>query len=131
MTTVKFLHEKDGLSIFAYFPELVHNGKYMTCYAHVGQHSACNPEYAAECKEASFNQYYELLRELIGQGYNDLHVINSQTFELHRKPTPGEIKFGEGATHYRSFTLAEIGLSKTGDLKQWFISKDDNLRYYY
>jgi len=47
----------------------------------------------------------------------------------HRKPTPWEIRFGEGAIHYRDFPRAEV--SKTnGAFKKWFIA-DDGLRYYY
>jgi hypothetical protein len=46
-----------------------------------------------------------------------------------RKPTPYEIKFGEGAIHYRDFTLFEIGYNKQGKLKQWIVA-DDGLRYY-
>lgn len=50
-------------------------------------------------------------------------------YECWRKPTAYEIKFGEGAIHYRTFTLFEIGYNKKGELKKWFISKDDGLRY--
>lgn len=100
-----------------------------TCYAHIGQHSAIHIDYAKECKEAQYNQYSDLLKELIGQGYNDLQVMNKQQFEYHREPTKAEIKFGEGATHYRSFTLSEIGINKKGGLKRWFIA-NDGLRYY-
>lgn len=45
-----------------------------------------------------------------------------------RKPTAYEIKFGEGAIHYRDFTMSEIGRNSKGELKQWFIA-DDKLRY--
>ena len=47
----------------------------------------------------------------------------------HRPPTPGEIKLGYGATHYRDFTISEIGINKNGQLKRWFIA-DDGIRYY-
>jgi len=135
MTKVLFLIEKDSENdVFAYFPELpysVDEGKdgLFTCYAPIGQHSDCHNDYAKECKEADFNQYSDLLRELIGQGYKDLHILNSQQFEYHRKPTESELKFGEGSTHYRSFTLAQIGITKSGNLKKWVLA-DDGLRYY-
>ena len=134
MTKVLFLIEKDSEDVFAYFPELaytVNEGKVdlFTCYAPIGQHSACHIDYANECKEANFNQYWNLLKELIGQGYNDIQVMNKQTFEYWRPPTKQEIKFGEGASHYREFTLSEIGITKDGDLKNWFKAKDDKLRY--
>jgi hypothetical protein len=37
-----------------------------------------------------------------------------------RKPTPGELKFREGAIHYRDFTPAEC----------CHVAKDDGLRYH-
>jgi len=128
MTKVKFLIEKDGEGVFAYFPEMVHNGQYKTCYAHVGQHSACHPSYADECKEANYNEYADLLKELIGQGYKDLQIMNKQEIQAHRQPTQGEIKFGEGATHYITVDLSCI-LNKKGDIKKWFVWPGDNLRY--
>lgn len=45
-----------------------------------------------------------------------------------RNPTKWEIKFGEGAIHYRDFTTEEIGRNKKGELKKWFIA-NDGLRY--
>ena len=47
-----------------------------------------------------------------------------------RKPTPAEISFGNGATHYRDFEFADC-LNKFGRIKRWFVSKDDGLRYYH
>jgi len=124
MTKVKFLIEPNGTDpIMAYFPDDD------SCYNHIGQHSGCSLAYANECKEAVTNDYLPLLKELVGQGYKDLVIMNSQQITAHRKPTAGEIKFGEGATHYRDFTMAEIGITKTGDIKQWF-KADDGLRYY-
>jgi hypothetical protein len=137
MTSVKFLMEKkEGnlpCNVFAFFPNepYYHTDKNMfTCYSHLGQHSSCHIDYANECKEANYNVYSDLLSELIAQGYKDLKIINSQVFECHRRPTAYEIQFGEGATHYRNFTLAQIGIKKDGDIKPWFKAKDDNLRYY-
>jgi len=136
MTQVKFLYEKVGNDVFAYFPEIVHNFNgyrpdNMTCYSHVGQHSACHPDYANECKEAPINEYLDLLRELIGQGYNDLQIMNEQTIECHRQPTKVECKRGYGAIHYRDFPLSVIGLKKGKAMfKDWFIAPDDKLRYY-
>ena len=135
MTNVKFLIEKpEGdlpCNVFAFFPDDKYNGQpdLFTSYAHLGQHSACHLGYANECKEANFNEYRELLKELIDNGEYYLHILNAQLIECHRQPTEGEIKFGEGATHYRSFTVGEIGITKEGDLKKWFVA-DDGLRYY-
>ena len=47
----------------------------------------------------------------------------------HRKPTKYEIKFGEGAIHYRDFDVEECCHPNTRILKCWFIA-DDGLRYY-
>ena len=77
MTKVKFLLEKVGGGVFAYFPELKFDSSgNMTSYSHIGQHSACHPDYANSCKEANESQYKDLLKELEGQGYDDLIVIN-------------------------------------------------------
>lgn len=128
MTKVKFLIEKDGEDVFAYFPEIIHNDNFKTCYAHIGQHSACHADYAKECKEANYNQYMGLLKELIGQGYKDLTVLNTQEIEAHRPPTERELKFGEGATHYLTVALSCV-LNKQGDIKKWFVYPGDKLRY--
>lgn len=49
--------------------------------------------------------------------------------EYHRKPTPYEIKFGEGATHYATFHVEQCCFPGTRILKKWFVA-DDGLRYY-
>jgi hypothetical protein len=121
-------NEREILGVFAYFPEETHNGEFKTCYAHLGQHSACHPDYAKECKEADFYQYQDLLKELIAQGYKDLVILNNQEIEYNRKPTQYELKLGYGATFYRDFKIGQA-ISKSGDLKQWLIASDDGLRY--
>ena len=134
-TRVIFKKEKGGNTVFAFFPDMRYNvelyGKDMkTCYAHLGQHSACLQGYANECEEAKYNEYADLLKELIGQGYTNLQVLNNQAIELHRKPTEGEIKFGEGDTHYRCFPIGDV-LDKKGEIKKWIKTSDDSLRYYH
>jgi hypothetical protein len=47
----------------------------------------------------------------------------------HRQPTPSEVRFGYGATHYRTFTVEECCHPGTRILKCWFVA-DDGLRYY-
>jgi hypothetical protein len=75
-TKVFFLLERDNSGrVFAYFPELEFSNVQRTCYAHIGQHSACHPDYARECKEASVKQYFDLYEELLSIGY-DLKVLN-------------------------------------------------------
>ena len=133
-TKVLFLIDKEADKSFAFFPEMDYNvnlyGKEMkTCYAHLGQHSACLLSYAEECREAKYNEWYDLYKELRGQGYNSLDVVNSEELEYHRNPTEGEIRFGEGATHYRNFPIGKV-INRKGELKEWLLSKDDGLRYY-
>jgi hypothetical protein len=120
------MDNSDG-EVFAFFPLEkftrfgIEDGLF-TCYSHIGQHSCCHELYAKECKEAEYYQYQDLLKELISIGYN-LNILNEQETEYHRPPTKGEIKFGEGATHYRTFRLAEL-LKPNGDIKQRFKAND-------
>lgn len=53
-----------------------------------------------------------------------------QAVTYHRQPTKGEIAFGYGAIHYRDFPVAQCCKRGTRVLKQWFVAKDDGLRYY-
>jgi hypothetical protein len=133
MKTKVIFYKEPFRDVMAYFPEIDENNGQRNdlklCYSHIGQHSACAPEYINECKEAKYNEYADLLKELIGQGYN-LEVLNNQAIELHRKPTEYELKFGEGATHYRSFLIGEV-LDKKGNIKRWIKADNDLLRYYY
>lgn len=82
MTKVKFYKENDG-QILAYFPEMEYYSKtsgfdqrMRSCYAHLGQHSSCHPDYLKGKKLANRMEYTDLLSELIGQGYDDLIVLN-------------------------------------------------------
>lgn len=73
-TLVKFrVHPANG-DLIAFFPQLVFsfNGyrKNHTCYAHIGQHSACNVEYVKECRPAKESEYSALKTELESIGYN-------------------------------------------------------------
>jgi hypothetical protein len=71
-TLVKFRKDETG-EIFAYFPQLsYYRNNYLRtkiCYTHIGQHSACAPEYAKECKQANEHEYLPLLQELQSIGY--------------------------------------------------------------
>lgn len=62
--------------------------------------------------------------DLIDSFYDNLSPI-----QYHRQPTKAEIKFGYGAIHYATFDRSEC-INKEGDLKRWFKSSRDNLRYY-
>ncbi|ANS04884.1 hypothetical protein [uncultured Mediterranean phage] len=54
--------------------------------------------------------------------------MKEKEYEFWRNPTAHELKFGEGAIHWRTFKESEIGTNSKGDLKKWFIA-DDGLRY--
>ena len=62
---VMFLYHQNNDDLFAYFPEIDGDMKgNKTSYAHIGQHSACSPDYAKECKRATKEQYEPLFKEL-------------------------------------------------------------------
>ena len=51
------------------------------------------------------------------------------TITAHRNPTQSEIKFGEGATHYKDFPV-KLWVNKDGNAKTWIKCPEDGLRYY-
>jgi hypothetical protein len=81
-TLVKFLLENDGSGdIYAYFPQLNYNKRLYgntkkMVYAHIGQHSGCCKQYAAESSPATKIQYSDLLAELSQVGYMNLKTLN-------------------------------------------------------
>lgn len=52
-----------------------------------------------------------------------------RSITAYRKPTPSEIRFGYGATHYKDFPRS-IWTKPNGDLKRWITCVIDGLRYY-
>jgi len=50
-------------------------------------------------------------------------------YDYHRKPTQGEISFGEGATHWKTFPASKV-TKPDGSLKSWVVCDIDGLRYY-
>ena len=65
-----------------------------------------------------------MILNAIGLPFNGLN----HTITAHRNPTPSEIRFGYGATHYRDFDVSDW-IKPNGTLKAW-IKADDGLRYY-
>jgi hypothetical protein len=53
-----------------------------------------------------------------------------ERLHYHREPTKAEIAFGHGATHYRTFAIAEACYPGTRIARRWFKASDDGLRYY-
>lgn len=80
-TDVVFYIDTDGQPL-AVFPNEVADSKgNIGCYAHVGQHSACNRDYLINLKEAQPTEYVDLANELRGLNYN-LNILNeTATFE--------------------------------------------------
>lgn len=83
-TKVQFLleHGDHARGVYAYFPEekayareTEPSGETKMCYAHIGQHSACSPEYASASRKATQKEYADLKTELQSIGYN-LEVID-------------------------------------------------------
>ena len=76
MTKVKFYNEP-GSGVMAVFPTEYHdiNNIYLTCYAHLGQHGSCHPDYLKECTIARQSEYEPLKTELESIGYK-LKILN-------------------------------------------------------
>tara|TARA_R110000868_G_scaffold203969_2_gene451912 strand:+ start:3164 stop:3487 length:324 start_codon:yes stop_codon:yes gene_type:complete len=86
VTEVIFRKEQDG-SILAVFPYIIHHGCTVTCYAHIGQHSAClYDEYAiGECKPATETEYRDLFNELENNVGYKLKVIKRRNYNKYLK----------------------------------------------
>jgi len=74
-TLVTFYKERDAetgeTNIMAYFPlETFDRAGNKASYAHLGQHSACSPDYVKDLPIATKKEYTELLNELKSLGYN-------------------------------------------------------------
>ena len=75
MTPVIFRLEKDG-QILAVFPTIPEGMGYMSCYAHIGQHGVCSPEYYRSTRPCPTGAYRDLYKELEDIGYKDLKVYS-------------------------------------------------------
>lgn len=71
---IKILFKKADDEIFAVFPYESFDG-YLTCYAHIGQHSLCDINYAYDAKNASEDEYKDLLKELTNIYGKELMVL--------------------------------------------------------
>lgn len=73
--TVIFRRDSSGeiTAVFPTEPADVY-GRYMTCYAHVGQHGSCSMEWYQTTKPAALPQYSALADELRRLGYV-LHIV--------------------------------------------------------
>lgn len=95
-TEVVFLvndNDPDNDDVFAYFPNINHDvrGEFKTSYSHIGQHSACHPDYADESRLATPEEYNDLKNELENQvGYN-LEIITSNEPDVNETTTSGSV----------------------------------------
>jgi len=62
---------KKDAEVTAVFPCEPHDieGRYMTCYVHVGQHGGCGWEWYRGTRAAKPEEYVDLFAELVGLGY--------------------------------------------------------------
>jgi len=76
-TKVKFLFNEREKDLYAFFPEEDFDveGKYKMSYSHIGQHTACDPKYTKQSRQATKEEYTPLLEELKSIGYN-LEILN-------------------------------------------------------
>ena len=75
METTKVVFKKFMDEVVAIFPnilysEVLYGNEMITCYMHIGQHSACDVEFAEGLEDASFEEYKDLKNELEQIGYN-------------------------------------------------------------
>lgn len=72
-TPVLFRRDKPGThsdEVTAVFPTLPGSPRMMTCYAHIGQHGSCSPEWLRnDTVPATPEEYAPLKRELESIGY--------------------------------------------------------------
>lgn len=63
--------ESEDTDVFAYFPDDNYDeeGYLKTSYSHIGQHSACHPDYIQSCRRATEEEYRVLQQELTNLGY--------------------------------------------------------------
>lgn len=66
MNTLAVIFKKDKGEVFAVFPYMKWDDDNITCYAHIGQHSACSWNYPYGLKNARPSEYAELLKEIKG-----------------------------------------------------------------
>lgn len=82
-------------------------------------------------KRIHWDDLPEDVQRFARQSFPEYAPLAEREVTYHRPPTPGEIRFGEGATHYRDFSVNEVRVRGSTRLKKWFIAADDGLRYYY
>ena len=85
------------------------------------------------------NQYGENRDKAIFYDYTPHEIIQNIKITIddlldkpvtyYRNPTPSEVRFGHGATHYKDFIIGDV-VKHSGGLKKWIVCPQDGLRYY-
>ena len=113
------------------------NPRYVCHYLNFNTHATVSYEEALKAAKTLGGKKFHNKQYgggIVFQSYNlsDLTerilVLTGQARVCNRPPTPGELKFGEGATHYRTFLDRSIRNSK-GVIKKWFKCPVDGLNY--
>ena len=60
-------------------------GQYMTCYAHIGQHSSCDFSWYQKTRPATETEYSDLKRELEGPPYGYRLKVYQRMQPAHRE----------------------------------------------
>lgn len=78
-------------------------------------------------------RFFKRVVQTLSYNINKSELKNSSLLdgkvEYHRNPTYSEIKFGEGAIHYKDFDV-NFCIGCDGNLKKWLVCPIDGLRYY-
>jgi len=74
MQVIKVQFRKIGDEVLAVFPYEIEGQTSVSCYAHIGQHSACSNMINCWSKRAKKEEYQSLLNELL-QIYSDTMLI--------------------------------------------------------
>mgnify|MGYP000158043589 CR=1 FL=1 len=85
------------------------------------------------------NQYGENRDKAIFYDYSTREILQNIKITIddslekpvtyRRNPTPSEVRFGHGATHYKDFILGDV-IKHCGSIKKWIVCPQDGLRYY-
>lgn len=86
--------KKHGAEVTAVFPCEPHDtaGRYMTCYAHIGQHGSCGLEWYYQTRPAKPEEYDDLRRELESYPYGYRLKVYQRMQPVHREAFRKEVR---------------------------------------
>lgn len=116
METQKVVFKKFMDEVVAIFPnilysEVLYGSEMITCYMHIGQHSACDVEFADGLEDASFEEYKDLKNELENIGYNlELNNMKKtiEIYEIIEKEAEYHCGYFEGWEQLKVFAEEKI-----------------------